>query len=321
MVTLKVQKNHPLPLHVQLREQIKYQIETGIRKNGSQLPTVRELAAELHLNYNTIREVYKDLERHGYVSADQGRGVFVSAGKPDSIRLRERLDDLIQDTLFEAKSQGLSSEDLLLQTFSRAAEQKKHPNKTRLLFLECNSADLKHHIDTIRKNLGISSEGCLFPELKKKKPGFLSEFDIVATTMYHYFEAKEMVDSNIDLLGMVVQPSISKVVSKIAALPANTEIGLICTTESNAKKMKQALVGNGLTHVKFVTAGLNEVGRLESIFQKADEVFVSRMGLNAHSGFWPLGRAVRMYEDDLDPRALSLLRKEISTHQESVLNR
>lgn len=320
MATLKIQKRHHLPVHVQLREQLKYQIETGLRKAGSQLPTVRELAVELHLNYNTIREVYKDLERKGYVFADQGRGVFVSAKKPASLGKREKLDHLIQDALLEAKSLGLSSDDLLLQTFSRAAEEKMRPSKIRLLFLECNSADLKHHINTIRKNLGILSEGCLFPELKKKKSGFLSGFHIVATTMYHYFEVKEMVGPEIDLLGMVVQPSLSKVVSKIAALPASTEIGLICTTESNAKKMKQALIGNGLTHVKFVTSGLDKIGRLESIFRKADEVFVSRMGLNAHSGSWPLCRAVRMYEDDLDPRALSLLRQEISTHQESVLN-
>jgi GntR family transcriptional regulator len=315
---LKIKKGYHLPVHVQLREQLKHQIETGVHNEGSQLPTVRQLSAELNINYNTVRQVYKDLERRGYVSADQGRGVFVTHKKRGIPQERKRLHDLIQDALAEANSQGVSKDDLLLQLFTHSAVKKTRSPKIRLLFLECNPADLKHHIDTIRKNLEISVEGCLISEIKDRKDDFLFDFEIVATTMYHYFEVRTMLDSGINLEGMVVQPSLSKVVLRIASLPANTKIGLVCTTDSSANKMKQALIGNGLTHVKFVTSGLNERNRLRSIFENADELFVSRMGLNAHSGSWPFDRSVQMYDDDLDPRAISLLRSKVEAHKTAI---
>jgi GntR family transcriptional regulator len=65
------------PLYYQIEEQIKCLIVSGDIGSGEQLPTVRELAEDLDINFNTIARVYRRLDQQGYVSSQQGRGCYV----------------------------------------------------------------------------------------------------------------------------------------------------------------------------------------------------------------------------------------------------
>ena len=65
------------PLYYQIEEQIKHLITTGQAKPGDQLPTVRELADALEINFNTIARVYRRLDQQGFVSSQRGRGCYV----------------------------------------------------------------------------------------------------------------------------------------------------------------------------------------------------------------------------------------------------
>lgn len=79
-----------VPIYIQLIDQIKHAIATGELKPGDQLPTVRQLAADLRVNFNTIARAYRMLDDDGIISTQHGRGTFilepVSAEK--SARLR-----------------------------------------------------------------------------------------------------------------------------------------------------------------------------------------------------------------------------------------
>ncbi|MEE4194819.1 MAG: GntR family transcriptional regulator [Anaerolineae bacterium] len=65
------------PLYYQIEEQVKYLITSGQVKPGEQLPTVRELADALEINFNTIARVYRRLDQQGFVSSQRGRGCYV----------------------------------------------------------------------------------------------------------------------------------------------------------------------------------------------------------------------------------------------------
>lgn len=65
------------PLYYQIEERIKFLIASGEITPGEQLPTVRELAEALDINFNTIARVYRRLDQQGYVSSQQGRGCYV----------------------------------------------------------------------------------------------------------------------------------------------------------------------------------------------------------------------------------------------------
>ncbi len=66
------------PLCQQVRDGFRRLILSGALPAGSRLPSVRELAAELTINPNTIRRAYRKLEDDGCIVSVPGRGSFVS---------------------------------------------------------------------------------------------------------------------------------------------------------------------------------------------------------------------------------------------------
>jgi GntR family transcriptional regulator len=65
------------PIYMQIVAQLEQRIAAGERKPGDQLPTVRELADELDVNFNTVARAYRILDEAGTISTQQGRGTFV----------------------------------------------------------------------------------------------------------------------------------------------------------------------------------------------------------------------------------------------------
>jgi GntR family transcriptional regulator len=82
----------PTPLYAQLERAIRSAIATGKLSPGSRLPTVRQLAVDLHVNANTVARVYAALERTDVVETQRGVGTFVrTAPTPSAVsRNRER---------------------------------------------------------------------------------------------------------------------------------------------------------------------------------------------------------------------------------------
>ena len=65
------------PLYLQIARQIEELVGIGELNVGDQLPTVREMAAELSINFNTVARVYRTLDQEGIISTRQGRGSYV----------------------------------------------------------------------------------------------------------------------------------------------------------------------------------------------------------------------------------------------------
>lgn len=63
----------------QLRTQIASRVASGALPAGTKLPTVRALAAELHLAVNTVARSYRELESDGVVVTEGRRGTFVAS--------------------------------------------------------------------------------------------------------------------------------------------------------------------------------------------------------------------------------------------------
>src|SRR3712207_1728200 len=80
-------KSH-VPVHVQLKEQIKHLILTGTFGVGSRLPSIRAMAGFLRVNRNTVARVISDLEREGFVESRRGSGVYVIEPPVDEEELK-----------------------------------------------------------------------------------------------------------------------------------------------------------------------------------------------------------------------------------------
>ncbi|MCJ7513434.1 MAG: GntR family transcriptional regulator [Anaerolineales bacterium] len=83
-----------IPIYIQIVEQVKQQVAASGLQPGEQLPTVRQLAADLRVNFNTIARAYRLLDEAGLISTQQGRGTYVVGTPPDTITGALRLETL-----------------------------------------------------------------------------------------------------------------------------------------------------------------------------------------------------------------------------------
>ena len=70
-----------MPIYRQIIDQIKYQVATGVLKEGDKIFSVRELASKLAVNQNTILKVYNELCRQNVLKIERGDGTYVSSNK------------------------------------------------------------------------------------------------------------------------------------------------------------------------------------------------------------------------------------------------
>src|SRR5581483_2062078 len=68
-----------VPTYLQLVQQVEQALLLGYLKPGDQLPTVRDVVADLAINPNTVLKAYRDLEHKGLVTGRPGQGTFVQA--------------------------------------------------------------------------------------------------------------------------------------------------------------------------------------------------------------------------------------------------
>jgi GntR family transcriptional regulator len=100
-----------VPTYLQLVNQVRQAILLGYLQPGDQLPTVRQVAADLTINPNTVAKAYRELEREGLAAARSGQGTFIqtttaSADPATYARLRR----VLRRWVHEAHAAGLDHE-------------------------------------------------------------------------------------------------------------------------------------------------------------------------------------------------------------------
>src|SRR5581483_5414130 len=99
--------------YLQIVQQVKEALRLGTLDVGDQLPTVREVVADLAINPNTVAKAYRDLEREGLVVARQGRGTFIASTlAPASLRHHEELRAELERWIVSALAAGLDEESV-----------------------------------------------------------------------------------------------------------------------------------------------------------------------------------------------------------------
>ena len=104
------------PIYVQIVEQVRQRVATGELQPGDQLPTVRQMATDLRVNFNTVARAYRLLDEAGLISTQQGRGTYIWEGPTEETlkQLKKKsLEELARNYLDEASRLGYSLEDAL----------------------------------------------------------------------------------------------------------------------------------------------------------------------------------------------------------------
>jgi GntR family transcriptional regulator len=104
-----------VPLYMQIMEQVEQMIIRQELKVGDQLPTVRELATDLKINWNTVARAYRSLDEANVISTQRGRGTYVWE-KPSEEVMRKThqlsLEALTRHFVHDAAKAGFSPDEV-----------------------------------------------------------------------------------------------------------------------------------------------------------------------------------------------------------------
>lgn len=103
------------PIYLQIISQVKHAVATGELKPDDQLPTVRQLAADLRVNFNTVARAYRLLDEEHIISTQHGRGTYSlePASENESARLRQQdLALLAEHFVTEAAKLGFGAKEI-----------------------------------------------------------------------------------------------------------------------------------------------------------------------------------------------------------------
>ncbi len=111
---LNLDPSSPIPLYIQMVDQVRNLIAIGSLRPGDRLPAVRALAARARVNRNTAARAVQRLEQEGLVQARVGQGTFVLdvANQVDPQVRDEAVNDLMDRVISEAATLGVPLEEL-----------------------------------------------------------------------------------------------------------------------------------------------------------------------------------------------------------------
>ena len=110
----KVEETSGIPIYMQVVTGLKWEILSGVYGPDDRLPSIRDLAVELHVNPNTIAKAYQEMESLGVIYFKRGQGAFVAPlSKEERMKeAKEKLVQLIGEALDIIQNIGMEKEEL-----------------------------------------------------------------------------------------------------------------------------------------------------------------------------------------------------------------
>jgi DNA-binding transcriptional regulator YhcF (GntR family) len=254
-----------VPIFKQIYDQIVYMIEAGQLADGDGLPSSRMLAANLHVNRNTVARAYAELRDRGYIESRRRHGMVVVGA--ESVRREAVRHEEAQRVLAEAVTQclelGLSADEIATIAYHESL-QAQH-DALRLKFVECNAERAESFSSKLSARLEMPVVPLVLGELEADD---LGGADLVITTFFHLAEVRALARSMgagqaaPEVLAIVVAPHVQTLV-KLAQIPKSKRIGILYWTQDQAETIRQSLVDTGLGRIEVL--GSASAGELEGI--------------------------------------------------------
>jgi GntR family transcriptional regulator len=127
---IRIDNTSNRPVYRQIIDQIKRDIAMGRLIKDEKLPTVRQLAAQLTINPNTIAKAYRQLESEGIIVTRPGAGAFIANLDSNLSRAvrKKLLSEELERIAVEAFHMQIDAETLL-ELFNNAVEKLNVPSK------------------------------------------------------------------------------------------------------------------------------------------------------------------------------------------------
>jgi DNA-binding transcriptional regulator YhcF (GntR family) len=270
-----INKQSAVPLHVQLKEQIRYAIMGGTYPAGSTLPSIRDLTAELGIHRNTVHRVYLELQASGLLVSRPGKGVFVNEAWSDTVSTKEMnaVDALIGRAFDEAARLGISPITLVKLAGQRAPSfDARNPV---VAFVECTAHQSQECAKDLGESFGIHVQHLLLDDLRAKPKGLPPGLKHVVTSVFHYDEVRSLIragDRKVHPVTYDLHPVTRK---QLRELPENRKLGFICHDANTEEIVGAQILERVAAGVLVGCANLEAPEHALALIKKVDTVILT----------------------------------------------
>jgi GntR family transcriptional regulator len=269
---LQINTKSHVPVHVQLKEQIKHLILTGNFEVGSRLPSIRALAGFLRVNRNTVARVISDLEREGFVESRRGSGVYVVEPPVDDEGLRRQ--EVLERVMDLAAAQGVPVEELGYALLARAGVRPQE--KTRILFVECTSPELEQFSAELAEQLPVEVEKVLLEDLSARV-GRETEppWRLAVTTFFHIHEVQELMEPlGVETVALLAEATLESL-QRLTELPEGTPVGVVGNSQTCMENLSRSIEGAGLDHLDLTETYVERLDETRDLLGRVQAVVCS----------------------------------------------
>lgn len=111
---MTIEFDNNLPIYLQIMNYLKREIVRGALQPGNKIPSVRELAADLQINPNTVQRTFQELEREGIVETRRGLGRYVTSEGSKIMRIKKEMaNDLLEHFIHGMQELGFKDQDIM----------------------------------------------------------------------------------------------------------------------------------------------------------------------------------------------------------------
>ena len=284
---LVLDKRSTIPLYLQLKHHIVHLISSGEWKPEMPLPSVRQVASELHMAPATVQRTYSELQSQGLLVGQTGRGVFVadlSVGVPQRTARTQRTLASERDSLLH----GLLARPVLhapQSRFSRGRDCLDHAasgwrssgraeplTAPRVVFVGGSDDVVTKYRDLLGPalgDLGVQVDTLLLDELERRGDAALDEHEPIAclvSLVGTFADLRRLAGERGTMLFALVVDLTAETQQRLVELPQDVPIGLVAEERylPSARAVMRQYLG-GEEHLLYATArmraGLKRIGR------------------------------------------------------------
>lgn len=183
---IKVDETLDVPIYRQVASAITGEVKKGHLEYGAQLPTVRQLAAELNIARGTIKRAYDELENSGVISKTRGKGTFVSWQEETIQSRKERAMEAIDHMLDLMEGLRFSPTEINIFLDLKMRERLQRETLVSVAAVECCRETQAMMVRSLYELSGAEVFRKDLYEVMASPEGLAGSVDIAVTTTTHY---------------------------------------------------------------------------------------------------------------------------------------
>lgn len=272
-VDFMINRQSAVPLHIQIKEQIRFAIMSGDIAPGSPLPSIRELTAKLGVHRNTVHRVYLELQAAGLLVSRPGKGVFVSEKLAQTLSVAEltAVEELIGRVFVEANALGVNPITLAGLLSQRApAFDARHPT---VAFVECTAHQSEACALELGEAFGVEVRHLLLDDVRARPDRVCPYIRHVVTSIFHYDEVRALAGARkVHAIAYGLHPATRR---QLRELRADARLGFICH-DANTEEVVGREVASRVPEGVFVgCANLGFPGGALELIERVDTVILT----------------------------------------------